>query len=94
MSKPETGIVDKIMLWLKAGGGWWFKSHGGPFQVAGLPDIIGCYEGRFVAIEVKIPGKKPSKLQELVMGAINEAGGSTGAATNVEEALAIRDWRK
>lgn len=52
-----------------------FKTHGGPFQRAGIPDLIGCINGRFVAIEVKQPGKKATKLQEYTLGLIKKAGG-------------------
>jgi hypothetical protein len=34
-----------------------------------------CVKGRFLAIECKAPGKKPTALQEREMGRIGEAGG-------------------
>ena len=89
--KPETRLSEKVLDTLKSQGGWWFKVHGGPYQLAGVPDIIGCWNGYFVAIELKIPGEKPTRLQELIIQAIHNAGGRTGIATSVEEALIIRD---
>lgn len=38
-------------------------------------DYILCYRGRFVAIEAKAPGKKPTPRQKAMIGAIERAGG-------------------
>ena len=54
-SKPETKIVKKALEYLRSHGGKWTKIHGGPYQEVGLPDIIGCYEGRFYGLECKTP---------------------------------------
>lgn len=42
---------------------------------AGIPDIIACVNGTFVAIEVKGPNGKPSELQKRNIRLINECGG-------------------
>ena len=39
----------------------------------GTPDILACCNGQFVAIEVKMPGNKPSALQEENINQIQEA---------------------
>ena len=84
----ESAIVAKIMRALKTAGGWWVKTHGGAFQMAGIPDIIGCWRGRFVALEVKRPKVgRPTKLQLLVLAAIRSAGGIAEIVTSAEEAL-------
>lgn len=67
------------------------KVHGGPFQAAGIPDIIGCWKGRFIAIELKIPGEVPTRLQSINLESLKKAGAKVGVAYSVEEALAIRD---
>lgn len=89
--QPESLIVDKIMRSLTSRGAWCFKVHGGPMQQAGVPDIIGVLNGRFIAIEVKVPGERPSKLQELTLSRIRAAGGIAGWATSVEESGEILD---
>ena len=71
----ESAIVARIQKRLKLTGGWFIKVHGGAFQAAGVPDILGCFKGRFVAFEVKRPGCKPTKLQLYVIGRIQTAGG-------------------
>jgi hypothetical protein len=69
--------------------GFYFKTHGGPFQRAGLPDIMGVHQGRFIGIEVKRPGKKhnESSIQEYVRNRISLAGGIAFVATSQEEVI-------
>jgi hypothetical protein len=40
-------------------------------------DYLLCYHGRFIAIEAKAPGKKPSPRQRFIIKKIEEAGGIT-----------------
>jgi Holliday junction resolvase len=40
--------------------GWFVKFHGGQFTEPGVPDIIGCINGKFVAIECKLSTGKVS----------------------------------
>jgi len=51
---------------------------------AGVPDILCCIEGRFVAIEVKKPESKNnvSKLQEYNLTRIEQRGGIAMVAWN------------
>lgn len=41
----------------------------------GIPDILACVNGYFVAIEVKAQNGKPSELQLYNIGQIRKAGG-------------------
>lgn len=91
--KPETILSKKVLLRLRAEGGWWFKVHGGPFQTSGIPDILGCYNGSLIAIELKNPGEEPTDLQSIVMEELQKAGAIVGVAHTVKEAVAIRDKR-
>jgi very-short-patch-repair endonuclease len=70
---------------------WYFKVHGGPFQLAGVPDLIGCHHGRFFAIEVKTPDGKLSTLQRAILSQIQAAGGLCGVARSVDDARRILD---
>lgn len=54
---------------------WFFKHWAGAYSPKGIPDIIGCINGRFVGIEVKASNGKPSPLQIRTVNLINEAGG-------------------
>jgi Holliday junction resolvase len=84
--------VDQILKRLrKLKRSYWAKLHGGLFQTVGLPDIIGCYRGKFIAIEVKCPGKEHTltERQKLILKRLSKAGARTGMATNIKEALNI-----
>lgn len=55
---------------------WFFKVHGGSmFQVAGIPDIIGVVNGKFIALELKAEKGTPSQLQLRIIRLIKAAGG-------------------
>ncbi len=91
-SQPEAKLSKKIRLALgREVGGLWTKVHGGPFQSAGLPDIIGCVQGRFVGIEVKRPGREHTlaPLQRSTLDAIQSEGGIAFMSTSVEESVAL-----
>ena len=61
----ERDIVAAILRLLKKTPGCFaWKEHGGMYGPAGIPDIIACIGGRFVAFEVKTPTVKLTKLQE------------------------------
>jgi hypothetical protein len=89
MKKPETRLVARILLALNAElGGYWVKIHGSPYQRAGLPDIIGCINGLFFGLEVKMPGEELEPLQDLEIKAIRTKGkGYATHVTSVEEAV-------
>lgn len=42
MAQPESKLSRQIMTALRARGIWCMKIHGGPFTMAGAPDIIAC----------------------------------------------------
>lgn len=63
-----------------------WKTHGGMYGTAGIPDIIACVGGRFVALEVKQPGGKPTRLQEITLGKVRASGGIAAVVTSMEEA--------
>ncbi len=57
---------------------WYFKSHGESMQVRGIPDIIMCFYGTFIAIEFKIMRNgiiKYSPLQEYTLELIDHSCG-------------------
>lgn len=74
--KHETKIKKKIFNFLtKNMGGYVLKMTGSHFQINGIPDIICCINGRFVAVEVKTKNGKLSKLQALNLQNIKKARG-------------------
>jgi len=88
VSQREGELARAIIQALSARvGGFWCKIHGGPFQKAGLPDIVGCVDGKFFGIEVKMPGKMPTVLQFIVLDEICNSGGCAFWTTSVEAAV-------
>lgn len=85
LMKEET-IVENIKKYLKSVKGLFFwKEHGGFYGTGGIPDIIVCYRGKFIAFEVKQPGKTPTILQQKTMSEINNAGGWALKVESVKE---------
>jgi len=87
----EKQLQNKIIKVLRERGGYCFKTHSGKYQHPsrqGLPDIMCCYNGLFVAFEVKLPGRKPTRLQEYEMEKIGESGGIAMVASDVESVIA------
>ncbi len=82
----EKAITNKILKHLKSLPGCFaFKEHGGLYGTSGIPDIIVCYKGKFVAFEVKTEKGKLSKLQEITIEKIRNAKGMAFKVTNLEE---------
>lgn len=85
----EKSITAAIMRYLKTVPHCFcWKQHGGQYGTAGLPDIICCIGGRFVAFEVKTPSGKLTKLQESTLKKINAAKGEAFKVTSLQE---VRD---
>lgn len=89
--KPESRLSTKIIKTLRARtDGWWVKIPGTAFS-AGLPDIIGCVDGKFYGLEVKLPGREKTLTarQAFILDQIALAGGTAAVVTSVEEALRV-----
>ncbi len=89
----ESGLTRNILRALRERGGFWFKTHGSAYQMAGLPDIIGCYNGWFVALEVKIPGgeSKTTERQRHILSSISSNGGYSRVVSSKAGALEALD---
>lgn len=55
---------------------WYFKYWAGPYSKSGIPDIIACVNGHFVAIEVKAENGQASELQKRNIKLIESAKGN------------------
>lgn len=55
----------------------------------GSSDLIGIYKSKFVALEVKIPGKKPRPEQVTFINAVIANGGIAGVVTNRADVYAL-----
>ena len=84
----ESKIQAKIMLYLKACPDTYaFKVM--KASTNGVPDIIACVQGKFIALEVKSEKGRPSKLQIVAQRRIKEAGGESYIVRSVEEVQEI-----
>ena len=87
----EKIIENKIKSYLKSKGAYYIKHHGSQFSQVGVPDILACYRGRFIGIEVKNENGKTTPLQDLNLKMINDAGGIGIVARCVEDASRVID---
>lgn len=72
----EKNFENKIKAFLEEQGAWFIKYWAGSkFTKDGIPDILACLNGYFVAIEVKAANGKPSELQKHHVKKINDSGG-------------------
>jgi hypothetical protein len=61
------------------------------FQAAGIPDIIGCLDGRFFGLEAKVGANQPTVLQTKCMGQLAAAGAIVAVVRSLEDVVAALD---
>lgn len=72
---PEKNFEQKVKTFVESQGGWCVKFFANAFTKAGVPDLLCCVNGYFVAVEVKAENGKPSPLQIKNVDMIREANG-------------------
>ena len=72
---PEKKVKDKVAKVLKQLGAYYFFPATGGYGRSGVPDIAGCYNGKFFGIECKAGKNTTTALQELELEKIRKAGG-------------------
>ena len=88
----EKDIVNKIIKYLKTlSQTFVWKEHGGMYGTAGIPDVICCHKGMFVAFEVKTDSGKATLLQEITLRKITEAGGIAHLVRSLDEVKAVME---
>ncbi len=82
----EAALIQKIRRYLATVPECFFwKEHGGQYGTAGIPDIIVCHKGRFIALEAKVGKNTPTKLQAATIDKIRQAGGIATVVHSVDE---------
>jgi hypothetical protein len=91
----ETALKNTVMHYLRTQGGLWEKRFQNAYTAPGTFDIVGCYFGNFVAIELKDPGKykdprgglSPAQIawEQLCL----RAGGQTLVTDNLDDVKAF-----
>ncbi len=86
----ESQLIQNIRKYLQTLPECFFwKEHGGQYGTAGIPDIIVCHKGRFIALEAKIGRNQPTRLQAATIDQIRRAGGKAEVVRTVEEVKRI-----
>lgn len=104
LKATEHQIQNAILGYLNSQGHYCWRNNSGMVHMrdkygrdrmwkAGLKgssDIIGiATDGRFIAIECKRKGKKPTPQQEAFLQEIKQRGGYAGIATSIEDTQVI-----
>ena len=87
MTTPEGKIKKQIVDDLEAMGAYVFK----PVQMGygkRTVDLLVCWRGQFIGIEVKRPGKTPTPLQVETLDEVRAAGGIAFWVDNREDVRA------
>lgn len=74
MPRDEARLTRKILQVFRTLPSSWFERVEQK-SINGTPDILGCYRGQMVAIEVKTTRGRLSKIQEFKLAEIEKAGG-------------------
>ena len=92
--KNEGQLTSQIKNYLASKGAYCEKIFGGGYQSSGIPDILCCYKGLFIGIEVKSPtGKgRASDIQKLKVRRIRECGGIAFITDSLEEVERLFNW--
>ena len=93
---PEKKVKQRVKKILDEMGIYHFSPYQAGMGRAGIPDIIGCYRGLFVAIECKAGKGKTTALQEREINAIRTAKGLAFVINeeNVNQLKELLQWTK
>ena len=91
---PEAKVKKKVKELLDQMGVYHFSPMQNGMGRAGIPDIIGCLEGKFIAIECKAGKGTTTALQERELTRIQNAGGLALVVNeeNINQLWEIKEW--
>ena len=72
---PEVKVKKVVVKHLNSVDAYYFYPVTGGFGASGVPDIVGCYKGKFFGIECKAGKNKPTALQFQNLMKITATGG-------------------
>jgi hypothetical protein len=72
---PEKKVKNNVVKLLKDAGAYYFYPVASGYGASGVPDIVACIHGRFIGVECKANGGKPTALQEKNLMDIMNTGG-------------------
>ena len=86
----HASLQQRIMRYLKSVGAY-AENIPGNELMSGVPDIIGCYQGIFLGLEVKMPSDTPSPLQKVKLRDIQKSGGIGEVIYSLDKVRSIID---
>lgn len=87
----ESQLTTQVKQYLKMKGAYVEKIFGGGYQSAGISDIICCYKGYYIGIELKSPTKKgrASELQRLKIMQVRASNGVAFITDTLEDVKTV-----
>ena len=90
---PEARVKNAVKKLLTERGVWYFMPVSNGMGRHGIPDIICCAGGRFLAIECKAGKGVATALQQREMERIGDAGGDAMVVSDDPETMEYLQWR-
>ena len=72
---PEAKVKKVVVNELRILGAYYFYPVTGGYGRSGVPDIVGCYKGKFFGIECKAGRNTPTPLQQINLDDIEKQKG-------------------
>ena len=93
-STPESKVKKQVRALLESCGVYHFMPPANGFGRAGIPDIVGCFRGQFIAVECKAGNNTTTALQDRELQRIKEAGGYALVINenNINELKELMEW--
>lgn len=93
---PEAKVKAAVRKLLDEQGIYYFFPPANGYGRAGIPDVVGCFHGKFIAVECKAGKNKTTALQDRELARIAEAGGFAFVANehNLDELKEKLAWLK
>lgn len=73
--QSEAAVKKAVIKIFRKHGVWYCCPATGGYGRSGIPDFLACVDGRFLAVETKFGGNKPTALQTRELAGISDAGG-------------------
>ena len=87
---PEAKVKKVVVNQLRNLGAYYFYPVTGGYGRSGVPDIVGCYQGKFFGIECKAGKNTPTRLQQINLDDIEKQNG-IALVVNEKNMHSVRD---
>lgn len=87
---PEAKVKKVVVNQLRNLGAYYFYPVTGGYGRSGVPDIVGCYQGKFFGIECKAGKNTPTPLQQINLNDIEKQKG-IALIVNEKNMHSVRD---